>query len=703
MQTAFPGDHDVAAVEGGPCAGSGPAARPAGQASAALARRGGRAIRRRVGVIRILEPAVADQIAAGEVVERPASVLKELVENALDAGATRVDVDVADGGLLRLVVDDDGGGMDDDDAVLCFSRHATSKLRAADDLRRIGTFGFRGEALAAIASVARVRLTTRRPDAARAFAVVVEAGRVVQVGEAGLARGTRVEVNDLFFNVPARRKFLKTPRTEAGHIEDALLSCALCRPDVAFRLVVDGRVTLDLPAVPAALDHPARIDRVVRCLGDHLRPWLFPVQGRTELLALSGYVVAPLETRRDLQGVQLSVNGRPVSDRALVQAVRAAFRTLLEVGRQPIVALDLSLDPELVDVNVHPRKAEVRFADPRRVAGHLISLLSEFLVTTPWLDRPAATRATMATRAAPPSRATYALRSTTGTPTTATPTTATPTTTSDDDDAAAAARARVKEALSRFAGRPGGAQTTTGATTGRATSATTGHATSATTGHATSATTSAATAPLLASAPGRAGASSFAALRVVGQVGGTYLVLDGPEGMVVIDQHAAHERVVFERLRAARQAASETAAPTQPLLLPLTLDLASAERSALDDDDVRAELLRHGIDVEGFGPKALVRALPPGLDGRRATGIVRDALAELGRGDGGASLQERSDAVCARLACHAAVRAGDALAPAQVRALLEDLDRIDLGAHCPHGRPVVRTVAFAELARWFDR
>jgi DNA mismatch repair protein MutL len=207
--------------------------------------------------------------------------------------------------------------------------------------------------------------------------------------------------------------------------------------------------------------------------------------------------------------------------------------------------------------------------------------------------------------------------------------------------------------------------------------------------------------PTLASAPGRAGAPSFAALRVVGQVGGTYLVLDGPDGMVVIDQHAAHERVVFERLRAARR--SSTRAPSQPLLLPLTLDLRPLERAALDDASVCAELAAHGLEVEGFGHQALVRALPPGLDGRKALAIVRDALAELGAGGGASALDDRVDAVCARLACHAAVRAGDALAPAQVRALLEDLDRIDLGAHCPHGRPVVRTVAFAELARWFDR
>jgi len=663
---------------------------------------------------------VADQIAAGEVVERPASVVKELVENSLDAGATRVDVHVQGGGVERLVVTDDGGGMDDEDAVLCFGRHATSKLVRVDDLRALHTFGFRGEALAAIASVARVRLVTRRPDAPRAFSVDVVGGRVTGVGEAGAPRGTRVDVADLFWNVPARRKFLKSPRTETGHVESALLATALCRPDVGFSLVVDGKPVLDLPPVVAppastppsadevrlALLQPARIDRVVRCLGEHLRPLLYPVIGATELLVLSGHVVAPVETRRDLQGVQLSVNGRPVADRALVQAVRAAFRTLLEVGRQPIVALDLALDPELVDVNVHPRKAEVRFVEPRRVSGHLIALLSEFLATTPWLIGDGAARGA--------ARGTLWPRPSSSSSRSAAPTTA-PTTAPDDhtvvaaaseatpgaparsidDDLADAARARVKEALARFHARALSTQSTEPPTAQPGWSS-----------PPLSSSSSPQSSPSLplSSSSGRAGATSFAALRVVGQVGGTYLVLDGPTGMVVIDQHAAHERVVFERLRAARRASSSQPAPSQPLLLPITLELSALERAALDAPDVVNELAAHGLDVEGYSHQtAMVRALPPGLDGRKAALVLRDALAELAATSRTDALDDRIDAVCARLACHAAVRAGDALAPVQIRALLEDLDRIDLGAHCPHGRPVVRTVAFGELARWFDR
>jgi DNA mismatch repair protein MutL len=637
-----------------------------------------------VGVITVLDPAVADQIAAGEVVERPASVVKELVENALDAGATHLVVDVVEGGVERLVVADDGCGMDKDDAVLCFSRHATSKLKSADDLHVLRSFGFRGEALAAIASVAKVVLTTRRAESDVGHAVTAVGGAIVSVHAAGAATGTRVDVKDLFFNVPARRKFLKTLRTEASHIEDVLLNVGLCRPDVAIRLTVDGKLRLDLPKeLNVALDAPGRVDRVVRCLGAHLRPYLYPISGQTELLTLTGYVTAPVETRRDLAGIHLSVNGRPVADRNLVQAVRAAFRTLLEVGRQPIVALDIGVDPALVDINVHPRKAEVRFADPRRISGHLISLLSEFLLTTPWLNRPAQHTTLFRLRDHQAGLKKSADDVVTGDIVTGdAPPVA--------DELRDAHRARISEALRRF--QTPTAKTTTLTSSPSSLSAVT-----------TSSPTSP-TLPSMTSLPGRGGATSFSALRVVGQVGGTYLILEGPDGMVVIDQHAAHERVVFERLRARRHTQTQ---PSQPLLLPITIELSAHERTAVDDDAVRAELLAFGLDVEGFSPTAaIVRALPPGLDGKKAQTIVRDALAEVdgvGASTDNAALNDRVDAICARLACHAAVRAGDVMAPAAVRALLVDLDAIDLGAHCPHGRPVVRTLEYSELSEWFDR
>ncbi|MFZ9889221.1 MAG: DNA mismatch repair endonuclease MutL, partial [Myxococcota bacterium] len=334
-----------------------------------------------MGRIHLLDEALASQIAAGEVVERPASVVKELIENSVDANARHIEVMIDGGGCDRLVVTDDGLGMAPDDAALCFSRHATSKLNDIDDLRRLGTFGFRGEALAAISSVARVTLTTRQADDDVATRVRVEGGHILEVGQVGAPVGTQVELTDLFYNVPARRKFLKTPRTEAGHVDQMMRTLALGQPGIALTLTHEGRRTLEVGAAPvdAPLDHPRRIERAVSCLGEEVRDYLYPIVAETELLTLGGYIVAPLLTRRDLAGVHLSVNGRPVSDRGLVQALRVAFRTLLEVGRQPMCALDLQLPREIVDVNVHPRKAEVRFEEPRRVHSHLIRLVGDFL------------------------------------------------------------------------------------------------------------------------------------------------------------------------------------------------------------------------------------------------------------------------------------------------------------------------------------
>lgn len=694
-----------------------------------------------MGVIHVLDSAVADQIAAGEVVERPASVVKELIENALDAGARNIEISVDGGGLERIRVIDDGGGMDADDAVLCFSRHATSKLTVADELRRLGTYGFRGEALAAIASVSKLCLVTRPAARAAGYQVRVEAGRVVHIGDSGGAFGTRIDVDDLFFNTPARRKFLKATRTEAGHVEDAIADAALVLPSVGFRLMIDGKLALDLPGAPqdAALAHAARIDRAVRCLGKHVRPLLFPLEASTELLAVRGYVVAPLETRRDLYGVHLSVNRRPITDRGLVQAVRTAFRTLLEVGRQPIVALDITIDAELVDVNVHPRKAEVRFAEPRRVSGHLIAMLSDFLATTPWLKSstsPLRPRVMVLGESAPFGTAFSAgprvpLGESAGRANADAwsaaadvahargdgerAALASADASSTRDAAADVARARGDVARARGDGE-------------RAALASPAHETSAMRG-ATERMAPAGPLALLygsrmrdalvrrMAAPlsllpeaGTGGASSFSALRVVGQLGGIYLILEGPQGMVVIDQHAAHERVVFERLRSAR---AQTAAPSQPMLIPLQVELTLTEMSALEDESSRAVLERHGLVIEPFGARAgLIKALPPGLEGRRAEQIARDALAELAAGTSAlaspaaassAALEDRMDRVCARLACHAAIRAGDAMHGDSVRALLVSLDAIDFGAHCPHGRPVVRTLRLEEMATWFHR
>jgi DNA mismatch repair protein MutL len=631
-----------------------------------------------MGIIRLLDEKTASQIAAGEVVERPGSVAKELLENALDAGARHISVHAVDGGISRLVVRDDGCGMADEDAVLAFSRHATSKLASIDDLLRIGTFGFRGEALASIASVARVTLTTRTPDADVGFRVRVEGGHVVETGSVGAAHGTEIVVDDLFFNVPVRKKFLKTDRTEAAHVETAVLDAALARPDVGFSFDGAGRRALELQAADAMapLDDKRRIERALSTLGSAVRDLLYPIDTESGGVRITGYVVAPLETRRDMSGVHLSVNGRPVSDRGLAMSVKVAFRTLLEVGRQPMCALDVQIDPALVDVNVHPRKAEVRFVEPRRVHGALIGMLSSFLATTPWLKRTGGAAATKS----------YALVRAPGvlhleaSEARASSGEAGPPARSDD---AEARRARIEDAIRRFDARVSsrGASPTFFGGRGRVPSAAVDDA--------------------VRSDPvaGFGGAGSFSMLRVVGQIGLTFLVLEGEDGMVVIDQHAAHERVVFEKLRAEGRARAGRA---QPLLFPTRVTLTRGELALLDTH--RDALLAYGLDVEPFSDvDALVRAVPVTLMAASVDGLVRDALSALEETGHAITLDERLDAVCARLACHASIRRGQSLSEPEVRALLRSLDEIDLGAHCPHGRPVVRRVPFDELARWFDR
>jgi DNA mismatch repair protein MutL len=591
-----------------------------------------------VGIIRVLDRAVADQIAAGEVVERPASVVKELIENAVDAGASHVRVEVEEAGIARISVIDDGCGMSADDAVLAFSRHATSKLHATSDLLALDSFGFRGEALAAISSVAEVRLLTRPASHEVGTEVVVHHGALHTVHEAGAAVGTRIDVRDLFAHVPARRKFLRSARVETKAIEDVLLAAAVVHPSVSWQFHVDQQLQWSLAAAPegALLQEPLRIERALAVLGKHVRPWLYPFERNSELLSLRGYVVAPLETKRDASALLLSVNGRPVQDRTLTQAVKTAYRSLLEIGRHPMALLDIGIDKQLVDVNVHPRKAEVRFTDARQVTGHIIALLSDFLIRTPWLNNEPAHTFRM------PSQASSA-------------------TLSDEH------RARIRVALAGASPAPALAPPPTRAT---------------------------ATHTLF----GRGGAVSFSSLRVVGQVGLTYIVCEGPQGMVVIDQHAAHERVLYERLRNARRAPQQ-----QPLLVPLTLSLSRAQLATLGDDNAQALLRGLGFDVEAFGgDQAALRSVPAGIDVSRALEAVRDALDAIE--DGRAlSDENRFLAACARTACHRALRAGDAMDTEHIRFLLSEMDSIDFAAHCPHGRPVVRTIAQGELASWFHR
>jgi DNA mismatch repair protein MutL len=628
-----------------------------------------------MGIIQVLDEALASQIAAGEVVERPSSVVKELLENAMDAEASQIDVHYEGGGVDRLIVQDNGLGMTSDDARLCFSRHATSKLHTIDDLTRIETFGFRGEALGAIGSVSKIKLVTRPPNSDSATELRIEGGSIVHEGETGAPYGTRIEVKDLFYNVPARRKFLKQERTEAGHIDKLIKSVALGNPNIAFQVRGAGKKQWDLAGSPieAPITNTRRIERVVSCLGKQVRDYIYPFEGTTEYLTVSGYLVAPLETKRDLGGIHLHVNGRWVRDRGLLQAIRVAYRTLLEVGRQPICAIQVKIAPEEVDVNVHPQKTEIRFADPRKVHSHIIRLLSDFLSTTPWLKQSPSRSYSLHRHEdsllrfqdaghenlehAPP----------------------------DPTDLSQVHRSRVKEAFAKFQKR---SSMNAGTQRGDASQ-----------DSDKAGWKSGGVAPALNGLAGFGSADTFSALRVVGQVGQLYLVLDGPDGMVVIDQHAAHERVVFENLRVQ---VKKNATASQPLLFPLQINLDSTEMSTLEEHG--KTLLNYGIDIEPFGSQsAMIRSIPGSLNAGKVEQIARDALAELLQAEPTTSLHDMVDQVCARLACHSAIRKGQKLTHDEIRALLRDLDRIDLGAHCPHGRPVVRHLPWNDMAKWFDR
>lgn len=590
-----------------------------------------------MGQIQLLDEVTANQIAAGEVIERPLSVAKELIENSLDAGATQIDLHVDEGGTRRLVIVDDGHGMTPEDAVLCFSRYATSKLRRVEDLAHLSSFGFRGEALASIASVAKVRLLTRTKDSHSATEVLVHGGTVMKVQEAGAPIGTRIEIEDLFYNVPARLKFLKSARSEASAVEGVIRAATLSCPGVGFSLRLDGSLKFDARQAPidAELEHARRIERAIACLGEECRGYLFPLKAQTDLLSLSGYVVAPLVTRKDSKNIRLYVNGRPVEDRQLVQALRVAYRTLVEVGRHPICALNLQIDPSLVDVNVHPQKSQVRFTDPSRVQSHLIRLVSDYLATTPWLknrvEKPYVIRASE-----PSAHFTFRQES------------------SLDSSELSGSLFELEPM------RP--------------------------------------SAPLM-SQPSLDGQERYSDLRVVGQVDGTFLVLEGPKSMIVLDQHAAHERVVFERLQA--QVANRHL-ESQPLLFGVQIKLSPEEMSTLAEH--ADAFLRYGFEIAPFGEaQGMVKAIPVGLRLESIEQVVRDALAELavaGRAD---SLAAFADHLCAQIACHSSIRAGQTLQHAEIQALLGQLDEIDYGAHCPHGRPIVRALPFFEIARWFHR
>ncbi len=606
--------------------------------------------------IAVLPPALASQIAAGEVVERPASAVKELVENALDADARRCDVEIEGGGVTLIRVRDDGLGMTDEDARLAVERHATSKLTAIEDLRQVASFGFRGEALPSIASVSRFTLRTRPATADAGLEVHVEGTAEPQARPVGMAVGTEIEVRDLFYNVPARRKFLRSTGTESGHVTDTMEGLALARPEITFTLQRDGR------RVREWLRATSREERVRATTEDPLLACV----GERGPLAVEAYLSRPDRARTGAGGLKLLVNGRTVRDRAVLATVAQSYGSVLERGRYPKGVVYLDLPPELVDVNVHPQKAEVRFADPRAVTDALYGILSRQLAAALSVPVPGRGAWNPARRHPEPS-ASSPVASPRDTPSSP------PLAPLASPRPAPAAAINLPQASS-----PAPPPLPDPAPSPES--------------------------PVLAVrdsavAPVRPGPEvTWQHLRFVAQVRQTYLICEGAEGLYVIDQHAASERVQFSKLRRGYREGDVAA---QSLLFPLPVEVTATEVGLVEEHS--ESIAGVGLDVRVRGPTSVsIHAVPQLLRNASPERLVRDLLTEVTK-SGGRGFSDAIDLALAKMACHGAVRAGDSLNRESATALIAALDEADFAGYCPHGRPVVAFTAWTELERKVGR
>jgi DNA mismatch repair protein MutL len=591
--------------------------------------------------IRLLPPVLVDRIAAGEVIERPAAAVKELVENAIDAAASRIDVQLLDGGRQLLAVADNGQGMSPDDLALAVERHCTSKL-PDDNLLRITALGFRGEALPSIGAVSRMRIVSRAAAAENGWEITVEAGRKSEVMPAAAARGTRVELRDLFFATPARLKFLKTERTERDFAVDMVRRLAMAYPGITFS--VQGDSEKSLLRLPPAADRRARLALL---LGRDFAENALDIMAERGGFRLSGLAGLPTLNRALPRDQYLVVNGRPVRDKLLVGAVRGAYQDVLARDRHPIVALFLDGPEDEIDVNVHPAKTEVRFRDGALVRGLIVGALRAALGAA---GHRASTTVATATLAAfrPGSLEPYHGNVLPGF--VFPPATTTRQLTLAESKAAAAYLMPDAEA-----------------------------------------------APPADTPPREPSSEPLGQARA--QLHGTYILAETATGIVLVDQHAAHERLVHERLKAAL---AERGVASQTLLLPEIVEFDEASAAILAAR--AAELAEFGLVVEAFGPGAvIVREVPALLPDLDVAGLLRDLADELAEWDDALSLKERIETVCGTLACHTSVRAGRRLSPAEMDALLRQMERTPNSGQCNHGRPTYVALALADIERLFGR
>jgi DNA mismatch repair protein MutL len=588
--------------------------------------------------VRILSEQLCNKIAAGEVVERPASVIKELIENSLDAGADEIFLDIEAGGRKLIRIRDNGSGMSRDDAFLSLERHATSKISNDEDLFRLTTLGFRGEALPSIAAVSRFVLQTRDQSSEEGFRIKVSGGNVEYTEAVGMTVGTDIEVRNLFFNTPARRKFLRTEQTEIGHIADVVNRQAMARPEVRFRLSHNGRVLIDAFSV-------SRLNERVSSLLDRQT-----AEGMLELtqsegdLALHGLIAEPDRSRASTAAIYSYINGRFIRDRVVQHAIMQGYRTLMPKGRYPIAILFLDLPPELVDVNVHPSKHEVRFRDQRSVHDFIVQSIRNRL-----RGEKGVTGETFHERSL---SIPVKVQSDTVVPSVS-----------------------IQESFPVY--RTPLVQPAPGAHDVDAKSV----------------------APFTFPATEETLAGPFSSLTVIGQFHNSYLVCQDRNELVLIDQHAAHERIGFERLR---KQFSTQGIIRQDLMFPVVMEYDLKETTQLGQNlDI---LARFGFDVEPFGGNSFVlKSVPQLMVEAEAEQLVRDVAAELGALGESALLDEALDHILMTVACHGSVRANQSLSTVQMQALLRELDQVDFNGHCPHGRPVIQRLPLSEIERMFKR
>ena len=581
-----------------------------------------------VGRIRTLPELLVDQIAAGEVIDRPAAALKELMENSLDAGARSVAVELAEGGSRRIRVVDDGGGIEPDDLPLAVARFATSKIATLADLERAVTLGFRGEALASIGAVARLAIVSRREGERHAWRIACEAGQLSTVEPAALAAGTAIDVEDLYFNTPARRKFLKSEATEFARCDEAFSRLALSRPDVAFSLAHNGRRSAHLPPEGSRA-------RAARVVGADFADSAVEVDTQGTRLALRGLAAAPGFTRPARDAQYLFVNGRHVRDRVVLHAIREAYADVLHHDRHPAYVLFLDIDPALVDVNVHPTKSEVRFRDSSAVHQFVFHALNRALGGT-------------MTELGGPAR-------------------------SD----------------------PGQTQVRPGSDLGFQSSLAVAQPAAAYAAMFEAAVADMRRDPRPAAAAAETPTLGFA----VAQLHGVFVLAQNASGLVIVDMHAAHERIVYERLKTELEAAE---LPSQPLLVPIPMTATDEE---IDEAERGREALASlGFDVAAAGPRQLlIRAVPVLLADLDAAGLLRSVLREMAEFGASRVLIERRNELLSTMACHAAVRANRALTVTEMNALLRQMEQTERAGSCNHGRPTWVQFSMADLDRLFMR